>query len=484
MDESAKRDWELMELLGAAWDDCLDESSRNRLEQLLSVDGGAGVRLLTEFTRMHVDLEWLISSQAAHQKAMGAIARAKTRQAPSQVRRLPSKGVMGLAAAALLVLVAAWQLTTWRGNSRDGLLRGDSQAARNLRPPMPVGRIVGQDGVRWEDGRQLQHGQTLVEGQVIDLAVGTARISMDAGAELVLKSPCRATLISGDMVTLQNGLIAVKVAEWGVGFKVSTNDLLVTDFGTRFMVQADAQAGSEVHVLEGRVIASALKQPVSQRRVGAGQAVRANADGTLGAALFRRETFVDVLDSAKPLRPIKIANTGVGVQVGDSDQHWRITAGDPQLGPYPQRAQICLARSNYGANDPGRSQWISVTEGTTRGVPVRTKYVFETTFDLSGFDPNTVRLTGLVLADNGVEEIRLNGKQLPIAPWLDWTPEVTFYAFHTIEITGGFVPGKNKLSFVVMNETDLPSPEEDAAPPEAPNPMALRVEWQGSGRPR
>jgi hypothetical protein len=89
-----------------------------------------------------------------------------------------------------------------------------------------------------------------------------------------------------------------------------------------------------------------------------------------------------------------------------------------------------------------------------------------------------------VLADNGVEEVRLNGRPLPIEPWQDCFPEVTFFAFHTIEITSGFVPGKNVLSFVVMNETDLPNPEEDVAPPETPNPMALRVEWRASGRPQ
>ncbi len=471
-----------MELLSAAWDDRLDESSCKRLEELLARDHFAGVPVLIEFTRMHMDLEWLASSKAAHRKALDAVARARAES--TWFRRLTAKRIAGLAAAILLVVVGAWQAASWKSKSFNAHVLGDASGTPMVRPPLPVGRIIGRAGVQWGDGRQLQDGQTLLEGQVIDLVGGTARISMDVGAEVVLQSPCRATLISREMVTLENGAIAVKIASWATGFKVRTNDLLVTDIGTRFMVQAHARAASEVHVLDGAVIASSLNQSSSSRRVGALQAVRVNAEGVLESVAFRRETFIAALEPFRPLRPIGLRNTGVGLQAGEKDQHWLIKAGDAHFGPYPQLATVSEAAARYGDNERASSQWISVKDGTTSGVPVRTKYTFETTFDLTDFDANSVRITGLVLADNGVEEIRLNGRPLPIAPWHDWYANVSFFAFHTIEITSGFVPGKNVLSFVVDNDTDLASPEEDAEAPNTPNPMALRVEWRGSGRPR
>jgi hypothetical protein len=255
--------------------------------------------------------------------------------------------------------------------------------------------------------------------------------------------------------------------------------------GTRFVVHAQPRAGSELHVLEGLVVANSLQHNEPPRNVTTAQAVHVNADGSLEAIAYAPQAFAKSLESASPRRSIRLANTGVDLNPGDQDQHWVIKSGDPHFGRYPQPARVCAATSTYGANDADRSQWISVEGGTTHGVPVRTKYAFETSFDLTGFDVNSVRLVGLVLADNGVEEIRLNGRPLPIAPWNDWYAGVTFFNFHTIEINSGFVPGKNVISLVVVNGTDIPAASESVGDPleELPNPMALRVEWHGSGRP-
>jgi hypothetical protein len=237
-------------------------------------------------------------------------------------------------------------------------------------------------------------------------------------------------------------------------------------------------------VTEGLVIANSVTHPEAMRHVNAPRAVRVNANGSLEDIAFVQHAFAKALEPLSPVRAITLANTGIGAATGGADQHWVIRSGDAASGPYPQPARICAAPSIYGANDPSRSQWISVEGGTTPGVPVRTKYAFETTFDLSGFDLRTVRIVAHVLADNGVEQVRLNGRPLPIAPWSDWYAGVTFFEFHSLEITEGFVPGKNVISFVVANGTDLPAASESIGePPEVPNPMALRVEWHGSGRP-
>lgn len=479
--ESARPQLDLMDLLSAAWDGHLDESSRDRLEDLLWRENFAGMRVLIEFTRLHLDLELLVSSMAAHRRALDAIARAE-RAVPAPNWRARVKPGFGIAAAGILASLAVWLFFSWMGSGAQ--TETEFAGTPIVRPPLPVGRIVVGLDAEWRPGSPIRDGQSLDEGSVIELVRGSARISMDVGAEVLLKGPCRATLTQGNLVTLEEGAIAVKVAKWAIGFRVKTNDMLITDMGTRFFVQATAHGGSEVHVLEGRVVAKSLKQAASSRHIASSQAARINGRGDLEPIEFRHEKFADALEPLRPLRPILAANTGEGADEGAEDNGWIIRTGESQFGPYPQRATVCAATRTYGANDPARSQWISVNEGTTHGAPVRSKYTFETTFDLTGFDSSSVRLIGLVLADNGVEEVRLNGRPLPIAPWYDWYAGVTFFNFHTIEITNGFVPGKNVLSLVVVNETDIPDAAETVAPSDVPNPMALRVEWKGSGRPR
>jgi hypothetical protein len=56
--------------------------------------------------------------------------------------------------------------------------------------------------------------------------------------------------------------------------------------------------------------------------------------------------------------------------------------------------------------------------------------------------------------------------------------------FRPIEIRSGFVPGVNRLAFVVKNETFIVPTKKGFDTPNTPNPMALRVEWQAFGRSR
>jgi hypothetical protein len=486
MDEREKLESDVMDLLSAAWDERLDRSLRDKLEELLLRDDFEGIQVLVKFTRIHLDLELLASSMSAQRKALDAIARVERKPVSARRWHLQARPLVGLAAAAVLMVGAAVLLTGLIDRGDIFNWGGDVAAAPMARPQQPLGRLLGAPGAEWGESGALADGQLLSEGQVVDLVAGTARVSMDVGAEIVFEAPCRAVLSSAKLISLDRGAVAVKAAKWATGFQVRTQDMLVTDIGTRFVVRAKQRTGSELHVLEGLVVANSLQFPEPKLNVRTAQAVHVDANGGLQAIAYTSPAFADALKAASPLRTISLANTGVGVKVGDQDRNWVIKSGDPLLGPFPKAATVCAAAPAYGANDPDRSQWISLKDGTTPGVPVRTKYSFETSFDLSGFDINSVRLVALVLADNGVEEVRLNGKPLPIAPWSDWYAGVTFFNFHTIEITSGFVPGKNVISFLVANGTDIPAASENVGDTaeELPNPMALRVEWHGSGRPR
>lgn len=80
-------------------------------------------------------------------------------------------------------------------------------------------------------------------------------------------------------------------------------------------------------------------------------------------------------------------------------------------------------------------------------------YDYQTTFSLSGLNPNTAVLTGVWAADNQ-GYIELNGIKVAGTT----TPDSTGFKLPgtTFTITGGFGPGPNTLDFIV-NNTDDPS---------------------------
>ena len=91
------------------------------------------------------------------------------------------------------------------------------------------------------------------------------------------------------------------------------------------------------------------------------------------------------------------------------------------------------------------SQWIAPryeSSGAAAGT-----YVYRTTFDLTGFDPETARLLGTWATDNEGTEIRLNGTSIPVAE--SWFDEFTSF---TVPIGSPFESGLNTLDFVLTNQ--------------------------------
>jgi len=474
MDEAARNKSELLDLLSAVWDDRLDAESRARLEDLLAQDDFAAIELLTSYSRLHLDLEWLVSSKAAQDKALASLGKLRADRKLQARRRLDRRmiGFVGIAAGLMLSVFYFW-FSSWPGH--DHLVR----------PPQLVGEVVRVEIADPTSGPALKIGDAVVQGQTIDIPKGFAQLSLGYGADVVLEGPCRAQIAASDRVALERGTLAVRAAKWATGFVVQTNDMRATDLGTWFSVKS-AGGKSQLHVLEGLVLAKPVKSRAAidpSRRVTADQAVDLMPGGAFRSIQFRRDAAADRLRQFIPLRPIKMWNTGIDLRVGEKDPHWTVTPGHQQAGTVPQPAIVSAPHGSYGINEPQRSQWISVDRGTTDGVPARSRYTFETTFDLTGFDLSSVWISGGVLADDGVDEVRLNGNRLDIAAWKNWGYGVIYATFHPIEIRNGFVPGINRLAFVVKNETFIYRSERGFDLPETPNPMALRTEWQAFGRP-
>jgi hypothetical protein len=96
-------------------------------------------------------------------------------------------------------------------------------------------------------------------------------------------------------------------------------------------------------------------------------------------------------------------------------------------------------------------------------------YDYQTTFDLTGFNPGSALLSGQWAMDNEGVNILINGVPTGIQ-FLDPSGTgVPFLNFSAFSISTGFRPGINTLDFIVSNAGNT-----------ADNPTALRVEISGT----
>ena len=95
-------------------------------------------------------------------------------------------------------------------------------------------------------------------------------------------------------------------------------------------------------------------------------------------------------------------------------------------------------------------------------------YVYRTTFDLTGLDPNTAKITGQWSTDDLGGDILING----VSTGQSITVPNAFTQFFSFSVLSGFIAGINTLDFLVVN---TPCGSCDGV-----NPTALRVEMTGT----
>ena len=163
------------------------------------------------------------------------------------------------------------------------------------------------------------------------------------------------------------------------------------------------------------------------------------------------------------LFPTGVDNSGNALADGAADPHYTITSGPDGAG---SAAKVTLSdRSPIGPwlSDSATSKWISPQADQSGGPEPPGAYVYRTTFNLTGFDPATVQVTGRMLADDQITDVQLNGKSLGITAsgFTSWT---------SLNIGSGFQAGTNTLDFLVTNGGS------------SNNPSGLRVELSGTGK--
>ena len=140
----------------------------------------------------------------------------------------------------------------------------------------------------------------LDEQSIVNLSQGTLEFTFRNGNRGVVLAPAKFELRTEKELLLREGTTWFEVSEKGKGFRVITEDLVVTDLGTEFGILAGPETGHEVHVFSGRVQARAAQG--AAELLSAGHARRSGPEGRLEAIPVKRGNFLTRLPEPPKIR--------------------------------------------------------------------------------------------------------------------------------------------------------------------------------------
>ena len=121
------------------------------------------------------------------------------------------------------------------------------------------------------EGKAISTGAILPAGRLV-LTQGSLGLRYGRGVDLVIEAPAEFECRHADLFVLYSGRIAAHVPPSAVGFAVESAHGRVVDRGTRFALEASADAPTEVHVFEGKVDAHSRNGAAAGRTLVTGQA--------------------------------------------------------------------------------------------------------------------------------------------------------------------------------------------------------------------
>jgi len=145
---------------------------------------------------------------------------------------------------------------------------------------------------------------------------------------------------------------------------------------------------------------------------------------------------------------------------GAVDSHWTVSKdGGAATAAYAVTSATAGFPTGAWMGDDTASTWINSSGTSVNADPGN--YTYTTTFDLTGVDSSSWKLTGKFLTDDSFNGLYLNGVKI------DSVTGGGFASWASFSLTSGFQTGMNTLSFVVNNGGA------------AANPTGLRVEFTG-----
>ena len=355
-----------------------------------------------------------------------------------------------------------------------------------------VARITGMVDCQWVDPRTAPTGNAVPLGQVYALTSGLLELTYDTGARVILQGPVTYAVESANGGRLSLGRLSAKLEKKSEArgqrsdsanqkseiinhqFAVRTPTATITDLGTEFGVEVAKDGSNRVHVFQGKVElewnGGTTAKSHHTLRLTEGESAEVGNGGSLGSVSHRIAAGQTDFVRALPKRtPIHAFSTGRDLHLGQADPHWQViaVAGNPGFKPSP--AELTMGEPNWKQNDSARSQWISLGRECPEGVVC----TFRTSFDLTGFWPNTIVLRGWFSVDRSITAIRLNGRAVNIPAH---GGRSSSELVHPFVLNSGFVEGANTLEIDAVCGKRGPS--------DAPRLACLNVELEGYGAAR
>jgi hypothetical protein len=160
--------------------------------------------------------------------------------------------------------------------------------------PEYVARITRNANAIWKS-QPLKAGDYLQPG-TLNLRSGSAEITFDCGATVLLQGDSSLILTSATWARLENGKATVTIPQQARGFILETPSTLLSQRNSRFGVAVDQDGSAEVHVLDGRVELNGKWGDLASLMLAKNRPARVNRDGILLAGeRYRPDQF--------PVRP-------------------------------------------------------------------------------------------------------------------------------------------------------------------------------------
>ena len=148
-----------------------------------------------------------------------------------------------------------------------------------------------------------------------------------------------------------------------------------------------------------------------------------------------------------------VDSAGTTVATGSVDAHYSLISVPPGSG-FTTSAYVADTTApivSAWVNPGSTARWIGpVTDVATMSAATTTgDYVYQTSFDLTGFDETSAVLTGQWSVDDVSSTLSINN----VATGFTITGASAFASLHNFSISSGFVAGLNTLQFTVSNVT-------------------------------
>ncbi|MCE9547981.1 MAG: FecR family protein [Planctomycetia bacterium] len=224
---------ELIQLLSDLADGALTLQRHARLIELLR--GSRESRdYYARFMAIHVEL--LVKQQEMFHLAEHSALPAP--QTPPQTIRNPHSAFhiyrpFTIAALVAFVAVGILAYAFWPGPSGLPVVKQS-----------PAAKIASLTDAKWS-GASSQAGDTLNAGQQLLLQSGSAEITFNDHARVILQGPAEFVVVDATACRLATGRLTAHVPDLAKGFKVHTPDGTVTDLGTDFGVYVGSETGGD-----------------------------------------------------------------------------------------------------------------------------------------------------------------------------------------------------------------------------------------------